>query len=97
MRLIDADAVMERIDNELKEHDSLDMFNKETVWLIGVNDAMSYISTAPTVEVVRCKDCIHYGSFNGEAESCCSPCADSYFKVKPDDYCSRGEMRDATN
>ena len=43
--------------------------------------------------VVRCKDCIHYGSFNGEAESCCSPCADSYFKVKPDDYCSRGERK----
>ena len=46
---------------------------------------------ADTVEVVRCKDCIHYGSFNGETESCCSPCADSYFKVKPNDYCSRGE------
>ena len=43
------------------------------------------------VEVVRCKECVHYGSFNGEAGSCCSPCADSYFKVKPNDFCSRGE------
>ena len=49
-RLIDADALMKNIDEQLASHDGLDMFDKETVYLIGVNDVTSYIVSAPTVD-----------------------------------------------
>ena len=49
-RLIDADELMKNIDEQLASHDGLDMFDRETVYLIGVNDVASYIVTAPTVD-----------------------------------------------
>ena len=61
MRLIDADEVLKNINN--LQSGEYDQFDKETVWLIGINDAMSCLKTAPTVdavEVVRCKDCCHH-------------------------------------
>ena len=46
MRLIDADALMDKITSET-------IFIKDGLWVSKI------IADAPTVEIVRCKDCRH--------------------------------------
>lgn len=45
------------------------------------------------VEVVRCKDCVHYdrGRCLGNHDICTEE--EYWFYVNPDDYCSHGERR----
>ena len=40
-------------------------------------------------ELVRCKDCMHSGFFNGHL--CCDAFADDLADIQEDDYCSKGE------
>lgn len=104
MRLIDAEILYNRFAElesiALTKYKEATSKEERCKWNTIHNERIDYkldILYAPiidAVEVVRCKDCKNYGSFNGEDESCCSPCADSYFKVAPDDYCSRGERID---
>lgn len=52
--------------------------------------AKETIDDAPTIDavpVVRCRDCFYYKSF-GE-------CGNTGEQVKPDDFCSYGERREA--
>ena len=95
MRLIDAEALMKNIDEQLASHDGLDMFDKETVYLIGVNDVVSYIVTATTVdavEVIRCKDC-KWSYWQDETEWTYEGlyCRQYEASMNDDGYCSRGE------
>ena len=72
MRLIDADALWEQISNAKP------------------NDALSLIEDAPTVDavdVVRCKDCVHW--FKG----ICSGHSDNIY-MDENDFCSLGERRE---
>ena len=40
-------------------------------------------------ELVRCKDCMHSGFFNGHL--CCDAFADDLADIQEYDYCSKGE------
>lgn len=58
------------------------------------DDAMSYIEDAPTadvVEVVRCKDCKHFGRDMGHGKHDCKKYEMPY--CLENDYCSYGERR----
>lgn len=63
----------------------------------GIRKSLKVLETMPkadAVEVVRCRDCIHFEEYE-PGFTCCG----SYFiglvgDVDPDDYCSRGERRE---
>lgn len=80
MRLIDADALWERLDNE----PWFDNADRDEI-------ALPFVSAAPTIDaeiVVRCKDCKH--SWEDIGGLCCSHgvCVDI---IVPDDfYCAYG-------
>ena len=60
MRLIDADAVVEAVEDEIAEAKGIDA---DPNFVAGLKLGLAYISTAPTVDtepVVRCRDCKHY-------------------------------------
>lgn len=84
MRLIDADVLWERLDNE-PWFDNAD--RDET--------ALPIVDAAPTVDaevVVRCKDCKY--SYDEISYLCCSHgvCADC--EVLPNFYCAEGERKE---
>lgn len=63
---------------------------------VDIADEIDSIPTADVVEVVRCKDCIHYY----ELEPVClkiysdgNVSADAWQERKPDDFCSYGEAK----
>lgn len=77
MRLIDGDALWERLDNE----PWFDNADRDEI-------ALPIVSAAPTVDaevVVRCKDCKH--EFGGSCILC------GFQKRKPEDFCSYGERK----
>lgn len=88
MRLIDADAVMDKACENLRDGDVLDRIPP------------SFIDNAPTVDavpVVRCKDCVHwdddpdtYGADDGPKGKCMK----SFETMRADDFCSYGERRE---
>ena len=96
MRLIDADALTKEIKMDVE-----DVGLQERKIFYRINDAQ----TIDAVEVVRCKDCIHwfphtqcgFDEDNDEYHDYCgllTPDDDYYaFRRKSDDYCSYGERR----
>ena len=85
MRLIDADTLMERLKFKRKI--------SEPGLFRGLESAMAQVKKAPTVEVVRCKDCKYFVDgdtcFNNQWWN------DDFFTyVKEDDFCSYGERRE---
>lgn len=86
MRLIDADEVLKNIDNI--QSGEYDQFDKETVWLIGINDAMSCLETAPTVDA----EPVRHGKWKlvveqvGNGYEVCS-CCGYHHLVGDDKYC----------
>ena len=51
---------------------------------------------ADVVEVVRCKDCIHWGcvAFGNICRRWSAPIAGTKNRTRPDDFCSCGERED---
>lgn len=81
MRLIDADAVMDKACENLRAGDVLDRIPP------------SFIDNAPTVDavqVVRCKDCKHLVAVNVNGKGI-PTCRMSGMEVAPAEFCSRGE------
>ena len=51
MRLIDANELLKKVDAIPPRNGDLEEYcDMDTAWLVGVNDVMSYIETAPTVD-----------------------------------------------
>ena len=83
MRLIDADALMEKEYSWLRDGDVL--------WRI----PLSHIDLAPTIDavpVVRCRECQHYD------HGCCVVKRyegdDNIIAMPPDGYCSYGQRKE---
>lgn len=92
-RYIDADALLEIIEHYIL-HDEDARKHHSALFIEGMKDGYYRIKskvlnmpTADVVEVVRCKDCVHYWK-NGEDVAIClaSP--------KDDAFCSEGERRE---
>ena len=81
MRLIDADAMKEWIDEYVSVFKKSD--NK---------DIKGYIEHQPTIDIVRCKECKHYDKFPTWS-ACTYWSGDPYEQasVNADDFCSYGE------
>ena len=81
MRLIDADALIESIKNTA----DLGGWIGEALYQIK-QVAIKYIGSAPSIDIVRCKDCKHWVyNFNGCARN---PCTDPWYAT---DFCNYGE------
>lgn len=84
-RFIDADKLHKAIDKETYRHTYIEQIH-------------SIIDNAPTieslsadvVEVVRCKNCVHYESDGGALMQC----GVSGITVNDEDYCSMGERKE---
>ena len=86
-RYIDADYVNAfpiRIDHYDEEHG-----NRHFV--LGIESVMEYIEDAPSIDIVRCKECKHW--WNEYGDSACMLHSD--FTVNPDDFCSYGERKES--
>ena len=68
--------------------------------MTSLDELINRIVTAPTidaVEVVRCKECIHWYDREGVCLKIYSDgnvSADAWHERKPDDFCSYGERKD---
>ena len=104
MRLIDAEALKEKITKDEYESAVIQGFAPQ---LVDTDVFLDYIDNAPTIEakpVVYCKDCKYsrmycFGDCEEPVLACCDVdddgtiyCAES---VNEYDYCSKGEKRDA--
>lgn len=87
MRLIDADALVEKTDDRYTLHE---IGRRERDDIV---DAIEYAPTIDAVEVVRCGKCRHYQG-NHDVPGC-APCDFwGIGGVMWDDFCKRGEMWD---
>lgn len=87
MRLIDADAFLQKCDKIIKEENE----NPVCVsWSFAYDNVKDEINEQPTVDavpVVRCKDCKHYD------DGLCWKYMGIFDAVFEMDFCSRGERR----
>lgn len=91
MKLIDADALEAKLEEQRKLYIDMDMKGAE--YLL-VHDVLHHVWEAPTidaVQVVRCKDCKYYDTPKNFKKPYCMRGA--YVKVNADDYCSKGERK----
>lgn len=87
MRLIDADALVEKTDDRYTLHE---IGRRERDDIV---DAIEYAPTIDAVEVVRCGKCRHYQG-NHDVPGC-APCDFwGIGAVMWDDYCKSGERWD---
>lgn len=85
MRLIDADAL--KIPST-----SVDMFeNCRNCRLLDEEQVREIIDNAPSIDIVRCKECRHW--WNKYGDSACMIHSD--FTVNSDDFCSYGERKES--
>ena len=105
-RLIDANALDKRFDKRIKwlrldTHDqySLGLYHGA----VTDKDLISEMPIVDAVEVVRCKDCKHYKEFRTKRNKqimrlCCRMGKnDMEYSVKPDDFCSYGELKEGVD
>lgn len=91
MRLIDADAALERV----KPYSFYDVewtCTGATVKHL-IHDAIDNAPTVDAVPIVRCKDCRYFGKAAPNDKGFCI-CPASNMEIVPDDFCSYGERKD---
>lgn len=92
-RLIDANAVLEKL-SRMIDYCKTDKKVNATIALFQVGDAIMDCKTVDAVEVVRCKDCKHYGyEPYDNGDKCCERWGEWIFPNE-DDFCSCGERKD---
>ena len=62
----------------------------EGEWTYNVT-ALGYIDSAPSIDIVRCKECIYWTYDDLYDEHICGNSEWTGVGVKADDFCSRGE------
>ena len=89
-RLIDAAPLID----ECRECMNIE-WNKSVYvsWAEAEEDFMNRLLDAPTVEVVRCKDCV-WCEKGKDYEPYCNHPTDGMHDVQMDDFCSYGERKD---
>ena len=85
MRIIDADALIDKAETVLDEH--------KTIWFDAVS--VNNIDSAPSIDIVRCKECKYFidNLTENDTDETYDACRWDWKKSipKPDDFCSRGE------
>ena len=98
-RYIDADALIKHLDDEIYEFEELREQFQSTVHgtMMGLEMVKSYaktLSTADVVEVVRCKDCAHWGGVTYGFVCRKFSGIDTKICMGADRYCSYGERKE---
>lgn len=105
-RLTDANAlindVIERYCKDCERRKGIKNGKQKFVYDIGevpcracpVDDMQDELENAPTVEVVRCKDCKHRDPEDHKCDSGALERAGCIFPVQDDYFCAWGERRD---
>ena len=86
-RYIDADVLIQAL---CADNDGIGRADAKAV-MTCLEDVFSIVEDAPTIDIVRCKEC-KFLMKDGH----CYEFADDYIKVKPDDFCSYGERKEQT-
>ena len=89
MRLINADALINTLQELFDKREKEQMFTGSRGACVTWNDAIYCIKTAPTIDavpVVRCKDCKWFGDFG-----CAIRIVDDSDKPTENDFCSFAE------
>lgn len=94
MRLIDADALINDLEHDIAiDEDILNYVGTEGIQRETTQadkdikqNCIDLLLHAPTIEIVRCKDCRWYKDFDG--------CFFSTAEVEEDGFCSYGERRE---
>ena len=92
-RLIDADALEAKLEEQRKLYIDMDMKGAEHLL---VHDVLHHVWEAPTIDavpVVRCKDCKCWTEWSNGTGSC-SRFALDWIGTDADDFCSMGERKD---
>lgn len=84
MRLIDLNELLKFP----MRRDTYDRDSGDKHFINGVESVLEYAENLPTVDIVRCKDCIHR---DPEDKKCDCGCWHMPFTVEDNDFCSRGE------
>ena len=95
MRLIDADAVAESINDEIEITAEIGTHEAD-VCKGGLIMGLAYVNTASTIDavpVVRCADCKCWTEWSNGTGSC-SRFALDWIGTDADDFCSMGERKD---
>lgn len=83
MRLIDADALF----------DSMNSLDYEST--VKAYEAIAEAPTIDAVEIVRCKDCVHFRTYALASDAeVLTDCAVHTHRPQEDGYCSYGERED---
>lgn len=94
MRLIDADAVAEAINDEIEITAEIGTHEAD-VCKGGLIMGLAYVNTAPTIDavpVVRCKDCSFW---HGNTQYCGKFSIPNWAqRTPPDCFCALGERKD---
>ena len=91
MRLIDADALMGMVFNDVVLIDG----DVKGAGLI-LAETVDKAPTIDAVEVVRCRECKYRFGNNGHSKNGC-PIMDANICMDDDDFCSYGERKDIDN
>ncbi len=100
MRLIDADAAVEAIRDEITEAKGIDA---DPNFIAGLKLGLAYVNTAEAIDavrVVRCKDCKHFADdyvdtgFGPIPAFSCDVCELYGVGLGLNHYCSHGERED---
>lgn len=92
MRLIDADALINTLEELFDKRDKEARFTGDRGVTVTWNDAIYHIKTAPTIEerIVRCKDCKFGTDWDGRLG-----CEwHGFYKTEPNWFCADGERKD---
>jgi len=60
-------------------------------WIVNVYEDKTILDAKWIAELIRCKDCKHFGYLWGEIY--CDGFADEMVTIGEDDFCSRGERK----
>lgn len=97
MRLIDADKFIENCKEIIA--DGWNQQSGPSSWARAYEDVIDEVEAQPTVdavEVVRCKDCVHFAMFKDSVKKV-GICKMGYGYCIENDFCSFGERKDDTN
>jgi hypothetical protein len=93
MRLIDGDALVESIKEELWHWDTVDGINATTVLKQTISD-INNMPTIPQPEIIRCRECKWHRFDKDNIPYCYN--IDYGYGWKDDDFCSRAERREVS-
>lgn len=95
MRLIDADALEKRMEERLNSlRNAYGNYDHYTDGFEEGCVAAEDAETVDAVEVVRCKDCKHFGGIITAYTCRLHSTGNTRIQMREDDFCSRGERRD---